>query len=206
MSFSILRKPPHGSELAARVEAMNRDPDENSPFAREPILVATAEMYEVSREPRLWKLPADLVARHVVPQRIEAAYGSEAAAELARSPALALVVAHQLQELDYRCASAGQRAKSPPPEDRPLAAALVVAEFMTVCGDLQGASFNRQCMEVAQRLGGHGAKIDRAAVRRAIEGQVKSLARLPENMHALAMLALLRLSETFRPGWRKELV
>ena len=126
-------------------------------------------------------------------------------AQLAQSPALALVIAPQLQELEYRCASAAQRAKSPPPEDRPFAAALVFAEFLTVCRDLPGASFNRQCMEVAQRLGGHGAKIDRAAVRRAVEGQVKALARLPEHKHAVTMHALLRLSETFRPGWRKEL-
>ncbi|MCA3441956.1 MAG: hypothetical protein INF52_01070 [Rhodobacter sp.] len=206
MAASILRDPPPVSELAARVDflaAIEFDP--GSPLATDPVLIETAELLQVIREPRLWKLPAELVVRHVVPQRIEAAYGAGAAAELARSPALVLVVAHQLQELDDRCASARKRAKSPPPEGRSLVAALVFAEFMAVCGDLPGASFNRQCMEAARRLGGHGAKIDRAVVRRAVEGQVKALSRLPENMHAVAMHALLRLSETFRPGWRKRL-
>lgn len=85
MASSILREPPPGSELAARIKAMNRAaPEPGSPLAADPVLIETAELSEVLREPRLWKLPAELVARHVVPHRIEAAYGAEAAAELAR--------------------------------------------------------------------------------------------------------------------------
>ncbi len=205
MATSILREPPPGSELAARVEAIDRmasaKPEPGSPFVTNPVLIETEELLQVLSEPRLWKLPAEWIVRHDLPTRIKVAYGEEAAAELEQSPHLGLFIAHQLQELDYRSASARKRAKNPPPENRPVIAAVVFGEFMKVSGEMPEATFNRHCMETAQRLGGRGAKTDRASIRRAVASMVCALTRLPERDQKVFLRAVEYLNEIFRPGW-----
>jgi hypothetical protein len=205
MPVSILREPPRGSELAARVEAMNRDPGENSPLAREPVLVTTAEAYEVSREPRLWKLPAAWVARHYVPRYLALTAGSAVAARVQADAEVALEFACLLQDNDQATASAEKRAKEPAEDTPKFVMGIIYAEYQRVKNQLPDASDNRHFEVTGINLGGSREPIDRAAIRRAVEKFPHLLTGKPKWQVDAILWAVIAFGDIFRPGWAKTL-
>lgn len=198
MSLSILRNPPRGSELAARVEIMNSAGFEpGSPLADNPILKQMAELYEVTREPRLWKLPAEWIVRHDLPHRVKFAFGEEGAVELERSPNLGLMIARQLQELDYLNSPAAKRAKEPPSDLQAIILPIIFAEFLSVRAQMPDASANRHYEVTGINLGGSREPIDRNAIRRAVKKFPRILARLPKPHVDAVLLSVSFLSDEF---------
>ena len=199
MTKSALREPPAGSELAARFAEIHedkRDPED-------PVLRELFELNAVINEPRLWKLPTEWVARHVVPVRIELTDGAVAAAELQQSPKLALIIAGLMQALDEAQASARKRATEPPLDHMALVRALIVAEFLNVDKEMPGASLTRRYMTTARRLSGNGAKIDRATVARAVKHFFAAMDRQPDEKRKAVTAALFFCADRYRPGWKK---
>lgn len=198
MALSILRNPPRGSELAARVEIMNSAGFEpGSPLADNPILKEMAELYEVTREPRLWKLPAEWIVRHDLPHRLKFAFGKEAVAELEHSPNLAQIIAIQLQELDYLNSPAAKRAREPRSDLQTLILPIIYAEFLSVRAQLPEASANRHYEVTGINLGASREPIDRNAIRRAVKKFPRILARLSEPHVDAVLLSVSFLSDEF---------
>lgn len=196
--MSILHNPPRGTELAARVAILqNAQPEPSRDFADHPVLRETAELYEVMREPRSWKLPTDLVARHVLPSRFRTEYGEKAAAALNRNPDLALAVAEQFQQLDYLSSSAAKRAKEPPSDLHALVLPIIYAEFLSVRARMSAASANRHYEVTGINLGGPRQPIDRNAIRRAVEKFPRRLFRLPERQINLVLLSIMVFQDEF---------
>ena len=198
MAKSALREPPAGSELAARFAEVRG----NQSAPDDPVLREILELGAVIEEPRLWKLPTEWVARHVVPIHIRLTAGEDAAAELQQSPMLALAIARMLQELDKEQASARKRATEPPPDHIALVRSLIVAEFFNVGLEIPGASLTRRYMTTARRLSGNGAKIDRATVARAVKHFFAVMDRQSEQKRKGLELALFFFADRFQPGWK----
>jgi hypothetical protein len=200
MALSILRNPPRGSELAARVERMNSAGFEpGSPLADNPVLKEMEELYEVIREPRLWKLPAEWIVRHDLPHRVKFAFGEEGAAELERSPNLGLMIARQLQELDYLHSPAAKRAREPRSDLHTLILPIIYAEFLSVRAQMPEASANRHYEVTGINLGGSREPIDRNAIRRAVKKFPRILARLPKPQIDAVLLGISLLCDEFNP-------
>lgn len=204
MGVSAIRQPPHGSELAARVEAMDRGAKECPLVLNQSILAEFIEASEVIREPRLWKLPTELVARHYVPAYVQATAGDEAASAIKASERLSFAFARLLQSNDYATVSAEKRAKEPAADLRPTIL-LVYAEFLAVQAKLPDASENRLCELTGINLGASREPIHRNTIRRAVRKGQSILRRLPPRHVDLLLRAMLEHGQRFQPGWNKTL-
>ena len=211
MGRSVLVEPPKGSELAARFAAVNAA----QPFAdtlrelgaslSEEMLVATGELLALERDPRIWKHSADLIARRYLPSYVADKYGKEAAALLRGNKALAMGYARDLQRLEFLEATAAERAKEPAAKPHATTKALIFAEFSNVRDEFPDASLNYCFAITADRLGGPGAPINRAAVRRAVSSAVSAASGQPEQTRDSLLRANAFFQEFFRRGWRKRL-
>ncbi len=201
MALSILRNPPRGSVLAARVEAFNSArPEAGSRLTDNPAFNEMAELYEVIREPRLWKLPREWVARHVVPVHLQAVSGPTAADAARENAELAIAYARTLQELDEATASAAKRAKEPASDLQAIVLPIIFAEFLSVQVQMPGASANRHYEVTGINLGRSREPLDRNAIRRAVQKFLRMLARLPNRQVDAVLLSISVLCDEFASG------
>ena len=205
MALSILRNPPSGSELAARVRVLeNAEFESDHRLVDEPSVKDAAELYEVIREPRSWKIPANLVARHILPYEFKYRYGEQAAADLEKCPDLALAAAKQFQQLDYLRSSAVERAKEPPSDLHVTAMPIIYAEYLAVKRRETEASDNRHYEVTGRNLGGRHDPIDRNAIRRAVQRFQVAILRLRGRNFDAAVVALAFLTHRDWPAVHSE--
>lgn len=211
MGRSVFVEPPKGSELAARYVAIKANQSradclrELGASYSDEILIETGELLALEHDPRIWKHPTNLIARHYLPFYLAQKYGAEAADCLAENSALAMSYAQDLQRLEFLEATAAERSKEPTVDPGDSAKVLVFAEFLNVQNEYPGASLNYCFEKTAERLGGAGAPLNRASVRRAVAYVVSMVNSQTKEGRDLQIRAITHFQEFFRPGWRKRL-
>lgn len=211
MARSVLGEPPKGSELGARFAALLG----GQPFCEalialgeaksDDLLVEEGERQAVLRDPRIWKHPAQRIARHVVPQHLTEEFGEATAADILRHPDFVLGYAQRLQTLEYYRATAAQRAKEPRKGHELLVAALILAEFLNVQERAPDRSLNYCFRTTGRNLGRAGQPIGRSIIRRSVSRILLHIGRESERGQEMMTLSVFRLRETFRTGWETRL-
>lgn len=205
---SILKEPPKGSELAARFNHLTRGLSTHAgliAFGKdqaEDVFIELGEWRALMHEPRLWLLPADLVARRWLPAYLAEACGKETAESVRANEDLALQYARDLQRLAYLEANAGEKAREPLEDNRPFLQTLIFAEYGAVRAKIPNSTINSCSVKVCENLGGANAPLDRMTIRRAIEGFPKLLAPQSCAHPEYVILAVLHLRDYFRDGWQ----
>ena len=183
MTRPITKELPRGSRLRVYVERLQTVIDNEPPFWRseDPKIRAMGVVMLLREEPRLWKLPREIVRDELVLPAIAEVDGPEVATALRGTKTLDEYVDLVCEEERRRTPAKARFARAEDIEGLTLAVVTVAA----YSGCAQGMSNNARHERAAKRLG-----IDRHAVRRAAEKYRQFLNSYPAGVRTALIEAL----------------
>lgn len=203
MVKSMIRHAPRNSELGQRLAHLT-DPDAlEAVYQMVPGIRTVAEGIAFLSEPRLWKAPVRVVAKHRLLAELETRGRTKALQAFEREPEAALYAAELLQALEYEKAKTEERNRETQPDNRWLTRYLIAAEWLNVAPHMPEASVTAVRREVGRRLGTSREFVNTATIRRALHDfEADQLLAPPPAVRSLVKLYLALLSVYFERGWQ----